>query len=357
MRTTSKYSSLADWEKSNRSAYSVAKKKDLLSKICKNFGWTLPKTIRRGYWTKERCIEDALLYNTKSEWENMSGSAYNKARVNNWLDECCGHMTTKYKPSGYWTKERCIEEASRYSSPREWEKGSYGSYDKAVSQKWTTEIHETLGWTSKTKLKWTKTSCLSDASNYFSPKEWSNESPSAYVVALRSQWTNEIYKQLKWKVTRGGQVKNTLEVCKNEALKYNSKKEWETNHNSTYQSASRNNWLQECCSYMINGNTEKGYWTKERCIEDAIKYDARWTWGQNSSGAYTAARKNKWMDECCQHMVNNRKPNGYWTKERCVEDALKYKSRIEWIKKSNGAYDKAMTNEWLPDCIHSKNNK
>ena len=48
----------------------------------------------RNYWTKERCIEDAKQYETNSEWQKKSGSAYITAWVNKWLDECSKHMKT-----------------------------------------------------------------------------------------------------------------------------------------------------------------------------------------------------------------------------------------------------------------------
>ena len=45
-----------------------------------------------GYWTLERCKEDALKYNSRSEWWKKSKSSYNKSSKEGWLDECCSHM-------------------------------------------------------------------------------------------------------------------------------------------------------------------------------------------------------------------------------------------------------------------------
>ena len=50
--------------------------------------------LLRGYWTKERCDEDALKYNSRSEWNKNNSSAYSAAHKNGWLDECCKHMET-----------------------------------------------------------------------------------------------------------------------------------------------------------------------------------------------------------------------------------------------------------------------
>ena len=57
-------------------------------------------------------------------------------------------------------------------------------------------------------------------------------------------------------------------------------------------------------------------------------------------------------------MNSKEKPKGYWTKERCQEEALKYESRLDFAKNSGGAYYKASKNNWLNDiCSHMKSSK
>ena len=60
-----------------------------------------PKKKRKpiGYWTKERCKEETLKYNTRSEFQKGSESAYQAARKNGWLDDICKHMPRKTKSS------------------------------------------------------------------------------------------------------------------------------------------------------------------------------------------------------------------------------------------------------------------
>ena len=48
------------------------------------------------------------------------------------------------------------------------------------------------------------------------------------------------------------------------------------------------------------------------------------------------------MDEVCEHMIEKKKPNGYWTKTNCKKEALKYNSKTEFIKNASGAYDKVI---------------
>ena len=70
----------------------------------------------------------------------------------------------------------------------------------------------------------------------------------------------------------------------------------------------------------------RNHWTKERCTEEALKYIDRFSFQSQAAGAYDAALRNKWLDEICGHMVQYKKLHGYWTKERCAKEALKYET-------------------------------
>jgi len=77
-----------------------------------------------GYWTKEKCREDALRFNSKSAWKLESKHAYDKSRINGWLPELTAHMKPKKKPNGYWIKEKIMEDAKRFDRPSDWERES-----------------------------------------------------------------------------------------------------------------------------------------------------------------------------------------------------------------------------------------
>ena len=46
----------------------------------------------------------------------------------------------------------------------------------------------------------------------------------------------------------------------------------------------------------------RGYWTKERCHEEALKYTTRNEFNINSNVSYTISRQNKWLNDICSHM-------------------------------------------------------
>ena len=51
----------------------------------------------------------------------------------------------------------------------------------------------------------------------------------------------------------------------------------------------------------------------------------------------------------------NKKPNGYWTKERVFEETRKYKTKWEFCKNASGANDAARRNGWLAEITWFQN--
>jgi hypothetical protein len=133
-------------------------------------------------------------------------------------------------------------------------------------------------------------------------------------------------------------------------LKYTNKAEWVKSDSNAHSAAKRNGWYEECTAHMIQLNNPVGYWTKERCLEDALKYKTKNEWKKNSSGAYNKSIKSGWSNECTKHMVETRNPPNYWTKERCIEEALKYNTVLEWRTTNQLTYNKSRKNGWLYEC-------
>lgn len=48
-----------------------------------------------------------------------------------------------------------------------------------------------------------------------------------------------------------------------------------------------------------------GWWNdKNHCIEEAQKYKSRIEFRRKSKGCYEACRKYKWLDDICSHMIS-----------------------------------------------------
>ena len=103
---------------------------------------------------------------------------------------------------------------------------------------------------------------------------------------------------------------------------------------------------------MSEQNHKWGYWTKERCSEEAAKYDTRFAFRNGSPGAYSSAYTHGWISEICQHM---RLLRTYYSMEECAEEASKYDTKTEFLKKAPLHYSHAIRKGFLNEiCGHMK---
>jgi predicted GIY-YIG superfamily endonuclease len=385
-----KYKTRGEFDKNTNSSYQIALRNGWLDEICSHM---IQKRKPVGYWTKERCQEEALKYKTRNEFQN-NNNAYQGARKNGCLDEICSHMIWEQKPAGYWTKERCREEALKYKTRNEFRKNS-AAYQIALKNNWSDDISSHMGKPIYIKYiiyayefsdNYVYVGLTKNKNQRFHYHNSNNKSPvckhsqkikSKPKLLIKYEQLvyndNDIRKQEKfWLNTYvkngwiplnksktgslGGITKIwTKERCQEVALKYKTRNEFRKNSGGAYKSSLRNGWLDDVCSHMIRKNKPNGYWTKERCQEEALKYKTRTEFRKNSGGAYKSSLRNNFLNEICSHMIQKQKPNGYWTKERCQEEALKYKTRNEFQKK-NAAYYSALKNSWLDDFFPIKRN-
>lgn len=92
-----------------------------------------------------------------------------------------------------------------------------------------------------------------------------------------------------------------IDRCREESGKYTSRGDWRRGHRSSYDSASKNGWLDICTPHMTVNRKSKGYWSLELCKEEAFKYKNKSSWKRGHK-SYYAARDRGWLDECCAHM-------------------------------------------------------
>jgi len=184
---------------------------------------------------------------------------------------------------------------------------------------------------------------------YKSLAEWRKNDASAYKFARINNRLDELCEKFGWKriYKIKSKIKLTLTDCLLDAKQCKTRGEWKRKFKKSYSKAVRAKWLDVCCKHMDYIQLPNGYWTKERCIEEAKKYKTKTEWSINSSSSYTIAHKNGWLDECTKHMKKLIKPKGYWTKERCIEEARKCKNISEWQKNSSSSYGSAKRNGWV----------
>ncbi len=91
----------------------------------------------------------------------------------------------------------------------------------------------------------------------------------------------------------------------------------------------------------------EGFWTPERLMESAAKFQTRTQWYKEDQPAYSAAKVRGLLDECCAHMKAKLRTH---TLASLKKSAKQYKSRTEWQKADGGAYCAAIRLGILDEC-------
>lgn len=98
------------------------------------------------------------------------------------------------------------------------------------------------------------------------------------------------------------------------------------------------------------GQQKSEDWLFEEIEREALKYKTRSEFFNNSRGAYKSAARNKILNLVCSHMPYNR--NNYkLTQDKCVEIALKYKTKAELQYKHKSVYNKIIRMKWGELCF------
>jgi hypothetical protein len=91
-------------------------------------------------------------------------------------------------------------------------------------------------------------------------------------------------------------------------------------------------------------------WTKEKVFREALKYQKREDWKNNSSGSHNAAQRNGWLKEASKHMQVFKKYNK-WSKKQALAEGKKYRSRSEWQRNSPTSYAVSLKNGWNSELV------
>ncbi len=182
----------------------------------------------------------------------------------------------------------------------------------------------------------------------------------------------------------------TKEICKQKALEYQNRRDFNAANGNIYAFALRHGFLDEICSHMIPlGNKYKrciyAYEFPDKSVYVGLTFDFNRrktdrekrlndtvTQYVNKTGLIPihkqltdyikveeavlleaefvkAYKDNNW------HIINKAKTGSvganilYWTKERCLIEGLKYDKRSDFSHYSKGAYDSAKKHGWLQE--------
>jgi hypothetical protein len=276
------YESLQKFRSEQKGAYLWMCKHGLTPQLNQHMTRALRK---RGHWSKEMCLEEANLYHYRSEFMRGSGSAYNAALKNGWLDEVCAHMKTKadgVKHCVYLIKNDRLNLA----------------YVGVTRQLFSRRIkaHKNQKSTSNAK----KIANLPDTVfELLTGYDFQNEEVKDAETFWFRYFADQGFEMLNSERTLGfvgvaDRKYSDAEII-SEGKKYSTRSEFKKQSPKIYDAAVTQRLLSKACVHM-RGINPKNYWSKERCIAFAKSCSDRTEFSKNQS-AMDAVRKNGWTEE------------------------------------------------------------
>jgi len=197
----------------------------------------------------------------------------------------------------------------------------------------------------KKKGYWTKERCREVALKYDSRLKLQKEEQGLTAAARRLGIWDDICKHMSYVVKKRGKSL-TYEECKKIVSNYNTTKEFIQKEWKVYQVIKRKGWDKELFIHLETKFKPSGYWTKEMCRDEALKYTTYKEFRRKNYTAYNKIKVSGWWNELCSHLTSEIKPRNYWTYERCKEVTLKYDDREEFLKNNSTCYSKILKNDW-----------
>ena len=353
----------------------------------------------RKKWTYEKCYEEAKKYSTITEFQKGGGGAYFKARKNGWLKNYywfVNGLKLLGQKRTVWTYDACYELAKQCCKKSELKVKNQRAYDVARKNGWFDDYtwfiptEELRHQKKPSRVKWSYEVCRKLASQYNTLRDFMKKYPSAYTVANRNGWMDDFdwlkrasnvhtYYFNEFKSVYIGRTisplsrdiahntneksavfrfasENSIPVPKMTILESGltiiEGLEKEDFYRNKFKSDGWNvlNVAKTGKKSGSIGNLGNGKWNYDSCYKEAQKYCTLKDFRKKSPAAYNAVCKNGWQNEYTWLETINHKP-GYWTYERCYEEAKKYKTRKQFQVGSGSAYDKALKENWLDDYV------
>lgn len=369
--------------------YMVARKRGWL----REYSWLIKEPVEphNKKWKYDTCYAEAKKYKTRSAFNKGCSGAYDVARRNGWLadytwmpdlTELDAKVDSVYC---YLFEEQNAAYVGRTLMYRQHIRDvEHGNYEKDAVYRFAHEhscdipkmiiIEENLTiqqgreredywrkyYESKGYFMLNKavTGIKSGSIGALASGKWTFE--KAYNIAQAFQTVNEMCEEYEYlyKISkargwlekfdwfRGEEIriekatKWTEDVCREEALKYKSRKDFRKYCRGAYDKAQECGWLE--------GYTWLSYfkplseWDYESCKEEASKYSNKFEFQKHSYGAYKSSLKNGWLDEF--YPVPLRRVLDYDT---CKQLASKYRTKGELLAGDKSLYGTILKKGWL----------
>lgn len=176
-----KYRTLSDFQQQSRGAYHAAWKSGVLNSISVGL-----KRLKQpnGTWTRTSILREARKYDTRTQFITNAAGACSAARRLGILKEACKHMRQFTLPKGSWTRAKIIMSARACGDRTEFQRKFPGAYDAAMRLRLLPEIHRMIPRRRREPF-WTEDRLISEAKKYSTRMDFKRHAPSAYVIAGR----------------------------------------------------------------------------------------------------------------------------------------------------------------------------
>lgn len=250
----------------------------------------------------------------------------------------------------FWEdKNKTFEESKKYTSRTEFRNGSFGAYRVSKKNGW---LNEMIWLNRKNVYK----DPVDTVYRYYFVNENAIYVGRTIYLELRDYQHRTREKDAVYKFAK----KNNIEIPKIEILEkgltvlQGAKREdyWE----KYYRKKGFTILNKQPCGSL--GLMCRGKWSKEKCFEEAKKYKTRSEFQKNSSQAYHISMEKGWIEEMVWFPKNKIHPNGYWrNKENFLKEAKKYSTKKELEKGNLAAYNARWKYGYFDDVTWFKNGR
>ena len=224
----------------------------------------------------------------------------------------------------YWeNKEKSFAESKKYTSRTEFKCGSFGAYRVSKKNGWLDE----MTWLNRKNVY---TDLVDAVYRYYFVEENAIYVGRTIYLETRDQQHRTRANDAVYKFAK----EHNTEIPKIEVIEDGLTVIQGANREIYWEKYYRDNGyniinIQPCGSL---GFMSRGKWSRDKCFEEAKKYKTRSDFQRNASHAFRIAKKNGWLDDMEWFPIKQKKPNGYWkNKENFMKEAIKYKSKNDYF--------------------------
>ena len=328
---------------------------------------------KKKYWDFENVRLEALKYDSRSEFSNAAGGAYNKSLTEGWLEKVCAHM--KEVKNIPYTFEEVETVARKYKFRSEFKQKQSGFYQRARRQGWLDEVCKHMQTRTDGRLHCvyaifnkrlnsayigiTRQNLYKRYRGHKSSKSKTNAKQivnladteflqiSEYIYSgddvrnFAEQYFVDLYKKEGWQILNSQKAIGSLgysetiwtfENLKREALKYKSRSDFASKNASAYTIARYHERRHEIFE-VLPLLTKR--WDLLSTSEAALECKHRGEFKEKFPVAYQWATRNGVLENICSHMEDTHVD---WDLEKVIEVAKKFDDRTSFLRSYSGAY-------------------